>query len=101
MKVVFESKRSLFRLFTIDDAALILELNKDPEVTQFTLNPMVELTQASRVLMDVILPQYRLYNFGCWAVHLKTNNSFIGWCGLKYRLQNDEIDLDYRYKKTF
>lgn len=99
MEIVFETDRLLLRRFTIDDAPVILDLNKDPEVTRYTLDPMVDLPQAQEVMEKVILPQYALYNFGRWAVHLKNDLTFLGWCGLKYRPEINEIDLGYRYKQ--
>jgi [ribosomal protein S5]-alanine N-acetyltransferase len=99
MTVIFESNRLLFRLFTMDDAELIYQLNADPEVTRFTFDPMHSIEQATRVLEQTILPQYALYNYGRWAVHLKHDLSFIGWCGLKYRREQNEVDLGYRFAR--
>jgi ribosomal-protein-alanine N-acetyltransferase len=45
-------------------------------------------------------PQYALYNYGRWAVHLKQDLEFIGWCGLKCRPERNETDLGYRFKTT-
>jgi RimJ/RimL family protein N-acetyltransferase len=100
MNIVIETERLLLRTFTADDASLIYKLNLDPEVTRYTLDPMVDITQAQQVLDTVILPQYALYNHGRWAVHTKPDLEFIGWCGLKYRPQTDEIDLGYRFLKS-
>jgi RimJ/RimL family protein N-acetyltransferase len=47
------------------------------------------------------LPQYILYNHGRWATHIKSNLEFIGWCGLKYRPEQNEIDIGYRFMKKF
>ena len=101
MDVVFETERLFLRKFTLDDSPLIFELNQDPEVTRYTLDPIGDIAQAKKVLEEVILPQYSLYNHGRWAMHLKTDKNFLGWCGLKYRLENDEVDLGYRLKKMF
>jgi len=100
MNVVIETERLLLRTFTEDDAALIYELNLDPEVTRYTLDPMVNIEQAKEVLQNVILPQYALYNHGRWAVHTKPGLEFIGWCGLKTRPEMNEIDLGYRFLRT-
>lgn len=97
--IVFETNRLIFRLFKMEDAALIYELNSDPDVVRYTLDPMHSLQQAQDVLEKVILPQYALYNHGRWAVHEKSNLNFIGWCGLKCRPELNEIDLGYRFKK--
>jgi ribosomal-protein-alanine N-acetyltransferase len=101
MNVVLETDRLLLRTFTEDDAALLYELNLDPEVTRYTLDPMTNVEHAKKVLVEIILPQYALYNHGRWAVHLKPGLEFIGWSGLKYIPERDEIDLGYRFMKKF
>lgn len=99
MNVVIETERLLLRTFTTDDAELIYELNKEAEVTRYTLDPVKSIEQAQQILETTILPQYALYNHGRWAVHLKPHLEFLGWCGLKYRPERKEIDLGYRFKK--
>ncbi|MGC4100474.1 GNAT family N-acetyltransferase [Ferruginibacter sp.] len=100
MHIIFQTPRLLLRRFTLDDAPLILQLNSDPEVLKYLHEPLLETeAQATKVLSDIILPQYE-HNLGRWAIHTKHNNEFIGWCGLKYRPELEEIDLGYRLKKT-
>jgi RimJ/RimL family protein N-acetyltransferase len=99
MNIIIETNRLLLRTFTQDDAALIYELNLDPDVTRYTHDPIKDLAHASEILEKVIIPQYILYNHGRWAVHVRSTLEFLGWCGLKYRTELDEIDLGYRYKK--
>jgi ribosomal-protein-alanine N-acetyltransferase len=101
MNVVIETERLILRMFTNEDAEFIYQLNQDPEVTRFTLDPMVNIEQAKAVLQNVILPQYALYNHGRWAVHVKPQLEFIGWCGLKTRPELNEIDLGYRLLKMY
>ena len=99
MNIIIETNRLLLRNFTLDDAALIYELNLDPEVTLYTGDPIQDINQAQDVLEQTILPQYALYNHGRWAVHVKPTQKFIGWCGLKARPERNEIDLGYRLMK--
>jgi len=100
MFIVIETPRLILRRFTIDDAALIQQLNSDPEVLKYLHEPPLEtIEQAEHILNTVILPQYE-NNLGRWAIHTKDNNEFIGWCGLKHRPELDEIDLGYRLKKS-
>lgn len=101
MTVVLETQRLLLRQFTTDDAALIWQLNLDPEVTRYTHDPVRDIVHADEILEKAILPQYALYNHGRWAVHTKKDLQFIGWCGLKFRPELDEIDLGYRFMKVF
>lgn len=97
MNIIIETERLILRTFTKDDASLIYELNQDPEVIKYTLDPMHDLAHAQEVLEQVILPQYELYHHGRWATHTKEDGHFIGWCGLKYRPELNEVDLGYRF----
>jgi len=101
MYSVIETNRLLLRPFTEDDASLLYELNLDPEVIRYTHDPMTDVEHAKQVLNEVILPQYSLYDHGRWVVHLKSNLEFMGWCGLKYLPETNEVDLGYRFMKKF
>jgi ribosomal-protein-alanine N-acetyltransferase len=102
MHIIFETPRLLLRQFTEVDAPLLLALNSDPEIVKYVHElPLQTEEQAKKILVDIILPQYK-NNLGRWAIHIKENMEFIGWCGLKYRPESDEIDLGYRLmKKTW
>ena len=100
MHVIIETERLILRRFESGEGRLIYTLNEDPEVTRYTGDPVRDLAHANEVLDQVILPQYALYNHGRWAVHTKPGMEFIGWCGLKYRPERDEVDLGYRFIKS-
>jgi len=100
MEIIFQTDRLILRRFTEADAGLLLSLNSDPEVLRYLHEPLLEDEEHSlTILRTVIFPQYE-NNLGRWAIHTKENNEFIGWCGLKYRADLDEIDLGYRFKKS-
>ena len=97
MKKILETERLYLREFTIEDAPLLIELNSNPKVTRYTGDgPVKDLQEANRILNDIILPQYK-NKMGRWAVYLKSNDEFIGWCGLKFIAEDNEIDLGYRF----
>ncbi|MEO6254624.1 MAG: GNAT family N-acetyltransferase [Ferruginibacter sp.] len=96
MQVIFQTPRLILRRFTEADAPLILKLNSDPEIVKYVHETILQTeAHAKQILLDIILPQYK-NNLGRWAIHTKDNMDFIGWCGLKYRPELDEIDLGYR-----
>ena len=96
MHIIFQTPRLILRQITIEDAPLILELNSDPEIVKYVHEPTLEtVEQAQKIISNIILPQYK-NNLGRWAIITKDNDEFIGWCGLKYRPELDEIDLGYR-----
>jgi [ribosomal protein S5]-alanine N-acetyltransferase len=100
MKKRLETVRLYFRQFGLEDATILYDMHQDPAITAYTGDPIpwdsVELVQ--RILRDGILPQYEK-NIGRWAVHLKLDDSFIGWCGLKDT--GEEVDIGYRYIQQF
>ena len=96
MHIVFETPRLYLRQFTEADAPLILELNSAPEIVKYVHEPTLKTEEeAGKIIKDIILPQYQ-NKLGRWAMHIKSTDEFIGWCGLKYRPELDEIDLGYR-----
>lgn len=99
MHPILQTHRLSLRRFTNsdEDAAFILSMNSQPEVLKYLHEPLLkDLDHAKEVLQSIILPQYE-NNLGRWAVHTKDNNEFIGWCGLKYRSETEDIDLGYRF----
>ena len=101
MNIVLQSSRLYFREFTADDIQLLFDLNSNPNVIKYVHEPEPTIEIASNALHNIILPQYKLYGYGRWAVYLNSNDEFIGWCGLKYIQDADEIDLGYRFKEKF
>ena len=100
MTIMFETPRLILRRFTEEDAALILQLNSDPDVVKYVHERVLQTEEEAReIIVSIILPQYEL-NLGRWAMHTKADNEFIGWCGLKYLPKYDEIDLGYRINKS-
>jgi RimJ/RimL family protein N-acetyltransferase len=99
MHLILQTPRLYLRQFALEDAALLQQLNGDPEVVKFVHEPVMDsIEKATQVLKDIMLPQYSLYNMGRWAVHVKSNNEFVGWCGLK-TVDGGIIDLGYRFHK--
>jgi ribosomal-protein-alanine N-acetyltransferase len=100
MKILLETERLYFREFTMDDAEMLFEMHQDHEITRYVGDVVpwdtLELTQ--KILREFILPQYE-NKIGRWAVYVKENNVFIGWCGLKK--VDDEYDLGYRFIQKY
>lgn len=101
MNIIFETPRLYFREFTVDDVQLLFNLNNNPNVIKYVheLPPTTENT--TNTLLNIILPQYKLYGYGRWAVYQQSDDHFVGWCGLKFLEENNEIDLGYRFKEEY
>ncbi|HEX8516993.1 MAG TPA: hypothetical protein VF868_12390 [Bacteroidia bacterium] len=50
MKIILTTPRLYLSEFTMDDAQLLVDLNSDPEVTRYTGDGKVDLTEQIRFL---------------------------------------------------
>lgn len=97
---LFETSRCLLREFTTEDAHDIYRLNLHPDIFRFTTDPPFE-NQAEAEAFLRSYKAYQISGFGRWAVILKDNNQFAGWCGLKFILEENEVDIGYRFLPEF
>jgi RimJ/RimL family protein N-acetyltransferase len=100
MKIILETERLLLREFTPKDGFHFYHLNNDPDVVKYTGNSAFSsLEEANKFILNY--NDYKLNGFGRWAVLLKDTNEFLGWCGLKFEEEKNEIDLGFRFYKKY
>ena len=95
---ILETERLYLREITIEDAENAYLLNLDPEVVKYTSDEPFENVECARTFLKNY-DHYKKYGFGRWAVINKTDNEFLGWCGLKYTEELDEFDIGFRFFK--
>lgn len=95
-----QTDRLYFREFTLEDAAMLYDMHQDTAVTRYTGDPTPwdSIERVKSIISDGILPHYEK-KIGRWAVHVKADDTFIGWCGLKD--MGGEVDLGYRFIPKF
>jgi RimJ/RimL family protein N-acetyltransferase len=99
--LMLETDRLFLRPQTYDDIPNLIVLNSDPEVVRYTGEGALANAQEARVQFEErIMTQWQKYKMGRFSVALK-DGTFLGWCGLKYHLETDEVDLGYRFMKKF
>lgn len=99
---IITTDRLILREITLEDAQRIFDLNADPEVVRYTSDPAFKnVDEVRELIKNNIQYQYRTYGIGRWAVIEKETGLFTGWCGLKFREGQEEIDLGYRFMKKF
>ena len=98
---MLETERLILRLQTYDDIENLITMNSDPEVVRYTGDGYLANIQEARALLDErVFHQWQKYKMGRFAVTLK-DGEFLGWCGLKYHPETDEVDLGYRFMKKY
>ena len=97
MNKIIETPRLILRPFTLADAQASFEMNSDPEVMRFLGGVTVSSVDEVRdMLRQSTLADYEKHGFGRHAVIHKESNEFMGFTGLKYIEELDEVDIGYR-----
>jgi RimJ/RimL family protein N-acetyltransferase len=100
VKHIIETDRLLIREFVEDDSAAFYAFNSDPEVMRHTGEPPSESVEQVRQLIRAY-PDYREHGYGRWAVVYKPDDRVVGFNGLKYLDDLDEVDLGYRFRSDY
>ena len=101
-KIYIETERLIIRPFTLDDIQAAHEMNLDPEVSRFTGDGgVVSLEETTRRITEDVFGDYEKYGYGRLAVELKSTGECIGFAGLKYHPDLDEVDIGYRFDRKY
>lgn len=93
-KVILTTKRLWLHEITIDEAQDLFELNNDPNAIKYTVDPpFASIQHAESFILKYI--KITPPGTGRWVVRLRSNDEFIGWCGLKLH-DNGNVDLGFR-----
>ena len=90
-----ETDRLEHRAFMVDDAEAVFALNSHPDVMRFTGEPPLTSLESVRET----IANHRDFDdvgYGRWACVLKETQRVIGFCGLKYLTDLEEVDVGYR-----
>jgi ribosomal-protein-alanine N-acetyltransferase len=91
-----ETQRLEHRALTLEDADAFFMLNSHPDVMRFTGEPQLKsLAEAKHAIANY--PDFKTYGYGRWACVLKKSRDIIGFCGLKYLPELDEVDVGFRF----
>jgi RimJ/RimL family protein N-acetyltransferase len=101
MKTI-ETPRLILRPFTVDDAEASLEMSQDAEVMKFLGGVDTGTVEEHReMLRKAPIGDYEKYGFGRHAVFLKETGEYMGFNGLKYVEELQEVDIGWRIKSKF
>jgi len=102
LNLFIETERLLIRPFKMEDIEPSYKMNLDAEVSRYTGDGgVVSKKEIERRIIENVFGDYEKHGFGRLAVELKGENKFIGFTGLKYLEDMDEVDLGYRFMKEY
>ncbi len=83
------------------DSAFMKLLNSDPEVLKFTPDSPLEDDETIKEIITGLRLQFAERRMGRFIVELPNSKQAIGWCGLKYLEETNEVDLGFRFLRDF
>jgi ribosomal-protein-alanine N-acetyltransferase len=88
----------LLRPFTPDDAAAYWPLVSHPDILRYTgEKPMESVEQVRQMLLERPIRDYAVYGYGRMACIEKASGRLVGFSGLKYLENLQEVDVGYRF----
>jgi len=97
-----ETERLLLRPFLTKDISPAYQMNLDPKVSQYTGDGgVLSRSELERRIKEDVMGDYLKHGYGRLAVIWKENQEFIGFAGLKYLEDMQEVDLGYRFRSNY
>ena len=88
------------RAMTAEDASDVFALNSNPAVMRYTHEPLMKSVEEAKLALESY-PDFETVGFGRWGCFLKETGQMIGFCGLKYLADYEEVDVGYRLLPEF
>jgi len=95
--MIIETERLILREMVIDDAQDMLRLHSNHQVQKHTGEDVITSLEEIRNKIKEFQSRDENRGFGRWVTILKKGKQFVGWAGLAYLPEFDEIDLGYRF----
>lgn len=93
-----ETARLSLRRFVFDDAPFVVELLNQPSFIRNIGDRGVRtVDDARRYLHDGPMAMYEKYGFGLWRASRRTDDVFVGMCGLLKRDILPDVDVGYAF----
>lgn len=101
-KIVTSRHHLILRPHREEDAEFMVELNSDPAITVYTPDGPLPNAEVAKNIILGLRQQFNEKRIGRFIVEDPQTKTPIGWCGLKWLEDSNEIDLGYRFlKKTW
>lgn len=96
-----QTARLTLRPFTLRDAEPLYQILSIPGVLKYFPSPDAPEFERVKKLMQRQLDHWTEHDFGWWAVEPETDGELIGWSGLQYLPETDEIEIGYLLSKSY
>lgn len=97
---VTTTDRLFLRAFKKEDGIHLFQMNADPEVVKYTRDTPFKDLDSAYAFIDAY-DTYATTGISRWAIVRKSDNEFLGWCGLKYHPEERVVDIGFRLYRCY
>ena len=97
-KHIIETKRLLLRDISQEDLKPLSKLFADPDVMKSSLDGKPFPYEKSKMILQNMMDQRKRYDFSICAIIHKKTNAWMGFCGLYWEKDNEELKTDFAYR---
>lgn len=83
------------RPFRPQDANALHTILSEKDILRYFPNPQNPTLEQTQRFITRQLDHWKEHGFGWWAVTLRDTRALLGWCGLQYLPETDEIEVGY------
>jgi ribosomal-protein-alanine N-acetyltransferase len=95
------TSRLSLRSFTFEDTDALHQILSVPGVLQYFPSPEPPERERVEKLIDRQIRHWQDFGYGWWAVEGLADEQLLGWSGLQYLPETDEIEIGYLLGKPY
>lgn len=100
-EIIFETERLFVRQIVVKDFDCLFEICSDNELMRYVGEGIPLSEEQTKKWIQITIQNYETKGFGNYAVINKKDNNFVGYCGLVFSKESNEIELIYALKKEY
>jgi len=98
---MIETDRLSFRNFTPDDFDSLFEIFSDPDVVRFLGTGATPSREEAQAVLNSYFAHWQRRGYGRFALIYKESGRLIGYCGLRWRSDQNQPEIVYLLAKEF
>lgn len=96
-----KTSRLILRALSEEDIDRFVHVLAEKDVLRYFPNSKPPSRSTVEKMVVEQLMHWQKYGYGWWAVEPRTERKFIGWCGLQYLRETDEIEVAYLLSRAY
>jgi ribosomal-protein-alanine N-acetyltransferase len=98
---VIKTNRLSLRPFEMSDVNTLHRILSDGDILQYFPDPKAPSKTRVKSIIEKQLDHWGVHGFGWWAVEPLNWHEMIGWCGLRYLDETDEVEVAYLLGRNY